>query len=148
MTMERKQRRLGRAQQHRNRQLRHWRLVLFSDESRFLLHRVDGRVRVRREAGQRFADDCVMGTIVHGGGSVRVLGTINYGGRTNLVILQANVNADTYQQLMATEMVPYALGVTSCSSMTTPQLIVPAGHRLSLNSRILNNWTGLLIPLT
>ncbi len=108
LTRERKRRRLEWSRQHHNRQLRHWRHVLFSDESRFLLHRVDGRLRVRREVGERFAEHCVLGTVAHGGGSVHVWGAIHYGGRTNLVILQANVNADTYRQLLATEMVPYA----------------------------------------
>ena len=108
LTRERKQRRLQWAQQHRNRQLRHWRHVLFSDESRFLLHRADGRVRVRRQIGERFADDCVQGTVPHGGGSVHVWGAIHYGGKTNLVILHNNVNADTYREVLETEMVPYA----------------------------------------
>lgn len=91
-----------------NRQLRHWRHVLFSDESRFLLHKADGRLRVRREVGQRFNEDCVLGTVAHGGGSVLVWGAIHYGGRTNLVILRGNVNADSYRQVLETEMVPYA----------------------------------------
>lgn len=108
MTRDRKQRRLEWVQQHQNFQLRHWRHVLFSDESRILLHRVDGRLRVRREVGQRFQEDCVMGTIAHGGGSVHVWGAIHYGGRTNLVVLVENVNADSYRRVLETHMVPYA----------------------------------------
>jgi transposase len=47
----RKQRRLLWAQRHRRYGLRYWRHVIYTDESRFLLHRSDGRVRVRRQQG-------------------------------------------------------------------------------------------------
>lgn len=74
LTDVRRRTRLDWARQHSHLRLRHWRHVLFSDESRFLLHRADGRVRVRRERGQRFQDDCVKPTRAHGGGSVHVWG--------------------------------------------------------------------------
>ncbi len=35
-------------------------------------------------------------------------GGLYYGGRTNLVILQGNVNADSYWRVLETEMLPYA----------------------------------------
>ena len=35
-------------------------------------------------------------------------GAIHYGGRANLVILQGNVNADSYRRVLETEMLPYA----------------------------------------
>jgi hypothetical protein len=50
----RKQRRLLCAQQHRRYGLRHWRHVIYTDESRCLLHRSDGIVRVRQQQGERF----------------------------------------------------------------------------------------------
>ena len=40
--------------------MRQWRLVLFTDESRFILYRADGRRRVYRRRGERFADACVV----------------------------------------------------------------------------------------
>ena len=46
--------------------------LCISDGCRFLLHRADGRVRVRRWVGERFQEDCVVGTVAHGGGSVHV----------------------------------------------------------------------------
>ena len=58
--MDHKIQRLEWARRHQNRQLRHWQHVLFSDESRFLLHRADGRVRVRRIVGERFQEDCAL----------------------------------------------------------------------------------------
>ena len=38
--------------------MRQWRRVLFTDESRFTLYRTDGRRRVYRRRGERFADAC------------------------------------------------------------------------------------------
>lgn len=108
LTGVRKQNRLEWARQHQHRRLRHWRHVLFTDESRFLLHRADGRLRVRREPGQRFQEDTVMPSVAHGGGSVHVWGGIHYGGRTELTILRQNVNAEYYRHILDTEMVPYA----------------------------------------
>ena len=55
LTQRHCQRRLEWARRH----LR-WRQVLFTDESRFLLRRVDGRTRVYRRHGERFADNCVL----------------------------------------------------------------------------------------
>ena len=91
-----------------HRRLRHWRHAIFSDESRYLLHRADGRLRVRRERGQRFHEDCVFPTVAHGGGLVHVWGAIHHGGRTDLLILQGNVTANTCRRLLETEMLPHA----------------------------------------
>ncbi len=44
-----------------------WRGVLFTDESRFLLYRADGRQRVWR-VGERFADVNVVNQVAHGDG--------------------------------------------------------------------------------
>ena len=78
----RKQRRFLWAHQHSRYGLRHWRHVIYTDESRFLLHRSDGRVRVKRQQGKRFREDCVVGTVMAGGGSVHVWGGIHHGGKT------------------------------------------------------------------
>ena len=47
-----------------------WKKVAWSDESRFLLHHVDGRVRVRLLPGEEMAPGCTMGRRQAGGGSV------------------------------------------------------------------------------
>ncbi len=52
--------------------------------------------------------DCVLPTVAHGGGSVHVWGAIHYDGRTNIVILERNITAGTYRQLLETEVLPYA----------------------------------------
>jgi hypothetical protein len=53
-------------------------------------------VRVRRQQGERFREDCFVGTVMAGGGSVHVWGRIHHGGKTDLVVLQNSVNDDRY----------------------------------------------------
>nr|KAG5692731.1 hypothetical protein BaRGS_033842 [Batillaria attramentaria] len=47
-----------------------WQLVLFSDESRFLVKPRDGRIRVWRRPGEQLADDAVQEVTAFGGGSI------------------------------------------------------------------------------
>ena len=59
-----------------------WVRVLFTDESRFTLRFNDGRIRVWRRAGERFADATVREQDQHGGGSVMVWGGFSLHHRT------------------------------------------------------------------
>ncbi len=54
-----------------------WRGVLFTDESQFSLYRADGRQRVWRRVGERFADVNVVDRVAHGG--VMVWAGVCYG---------------------------------------------------------------------
>ncbi len=56
-----------------------WRGVLFMDESWFSLYRLDGRQRVWRHVGERFADVNVVDRVAHGGGGVMVQADVCYG---------------------------------------------------------------------
>ena len=57
-------------------QYRNWQRVLFCDESRFQLFRVDCKTRIYQRAGERTALCCVQETVPFGGGSVMVCGGI------------------------------------------------------------------------
>ncbi|ROL55078.1 hypothetical protein DPX16_21082 [Anabarilius grahami] len=48
--------------EHQNLTTEQWKKVALSDESRFLLHHVDGRVRVRLLSGEHMAPGCTMGS--------------------------------------------------------------------------------------
>ncbi|MEW8547198.1 MAG: transposase [Candidatus Thiodiazotropha sp.] len=74
-----------------------WANVLFSDESRFNVSMVDGRKRVWRRRGERYADACVLEHDRWGGGSVLVWAGISSNYRTRLVILRQAVNAQRYR---------------------------------------------------
>ncbi len=74
-----------------------WRLalcrgVLFTDESRFLLYRADGRQRVWRRVGERFAD-VVVDRVAHGDGGVMVWAGICYGQWTQGHFIDGILNA-------------------------------------------------------
>ena len=73
-----------------------WSRVLFSDESRFNLSTCDGRVRVFRRKGERFAPNCLSQRDRFGGGSVMVWGGIMGGRKTELIVIRGNLNAQRY----------------------------------------------------
>jgi len=65
------------ALRHINWTRQRWRTLLFTDESRFVLSRADGRVRLYRRRNERYADCCVLQRDrFGGGGSVMVWDSI------------------------------------------------------------------------
>ncbi len=70
-----------------------WRGVLFTDESRFSLYRADGRQRVWRHVGERFADVNVVDRVAHGGGGVMVWAGVCYGQWTQVHFIDGILNA-------------------------------------------------------
>ena len=80
------------AQAPRRFPMRHWRRV-FTDESRFTLFRADGRRRLYRRRGERFADACVFERDRYGGGSVMVWGGISHGVKSPLIVVPGNLTA-------------------------------------------------------
>ena len=104
--------RLERARIHsnRNRDCRNarWRDVIFSDESRFLLFRHDGRCRVYCRRGERNAAPCVVQQDLFGGGGIMVWGVIGHGWRSALVFVEGALNARRYIDLiLRNHVVPY-----------------------------------------
>ena len=85
-----------------------WWTILFSDESRFALSNSDGRIRVYRRRNERYADCCVLQRDrFGGGGSVMVWAGISYGYRTQLVVIDGNLNAQKYRdRVLAPHVVP------------------------------------------
>ena len=77
--------------------MRQWRRVLFTDESRFTHYRADGRRRVYRRRGKRFADACVVERDRFGGGSVMVWEGIAHGIKSQLIIVAGNMTAVRYR---------------------------------------------------
>lgn len=96
LTRVRRQRRLQWARNHQRIRRQQWNSVLFSDESRFSLSNADGRLRVWRRAGERFADACVLEHDRFGGGSIHVWGGISFLHRTPLHVFRNAVTAQAY----------------------------------------------------
>ena len=85
-----------------------WDLILFSDECRFNLSHADGRERVYRRRGERFADACFIERDRFGGGSVLVSGRVIGGNKTRLIVFNGNINAQTcINDVLAVETLPF-----------------------------------------
>ena len=93
--------------------------MFFSDESRFCFDHADGRFRVYRRTGERYADACVMERDRWGGANIMVWGGIAYGERTQLVVLNFQDNdpgrgltARRYiDQVLRPHVVPFSLNI-------------------------------------
>ena len=81
--------------------LRNWHRIWFSDESRFLLQRCDGRTRVYRRRKERLAPVSVQEVDRFGGGSVMMWAARSYKYKTNLERVQGNLTAQRYRRYVA-----------------------------------------------
>ncbi len=108
LTRRHRNARLNWARQHLRWQRRQWNEIVFTDESRFNLSTNDGRIRVFRRRGERFVDACVVERNRFGGGSVMVWGGIMGHRKTDLVIVNGNLNAAEYiNQVLRHVAVPF-----------------------------------------
>ena len=76
---------------------RSWRRIWFSDESRFLLQKRDGRIRVYRRQNERLSYSCVQEVASFGGGSVIMWAAISNDHKTNIVHVPGNLTAVMYR---------------------------------------------------
>ncbi|KAJ8361323.1 hypothetical protein SKAU_G00178480 [Synaphobranchus kaupii] len=110
LTAQHRAARLAFAREHQNWQVRHWRPVLFTDESRFTLSTCDRRERVWRRHGERYAACNIIQHDRFGGGSVMVWGGISLEGRRNLhVLVNGTLTAVRYwDEILRPIVRPYA----------------------------------------
>lgn len=108
LTPQHRAARLQWAQTHRIWPRQRWLNILFSDESRFLLHRADGRLRVYRRRNERYRQDCVLEVDRFGGGGVMVWAGITSTGRTILYRIQGNLTGVRYRdEILRPIVVPF-----------------------------------------
>ncbi len=108
LTAVRHRNRLEWANAHIRWRLALWRGVLCTDESRFSLYRTDGRQRVWRRVGERFADVNAVDRVAHGGGGVMVWPGICYGQRTQVHFIDGILNAQRYHdEILRPIVVPF-----------------------------------------
>jgi len=100
--------RLQWANRYSNLTVAHWNHVIFADESRFPLYPTDGRIRVRRRAGEQLLDENIQARIQGGGGSVHVWGAFCSTSVSTLVVLDQNVTGVVYEDILRNHLVPYA----------------------------------------
>ena len=75
---------------------RNWRIIWFSDESRFLLQQRDGRIRVHRCWNEPFSSSCVPEVDSFGGGSVMMWAAISNDRKPDLVHVPGILTAVRY----------------------------------------------------
>ena len=98
LTVRHKRERSRWCRERRGWNLRSWRRVHWSDESRFLLHKVDGRIRVWRAPNTRYSPRNIVPTVPHGGGSIMVWGCFSYDCKLDLVTVQGTLTGARYIQ--------------------------------------------------
>ena len=96
------------AQRWRNLTVAHWQHVIFSDESRFQLYPVDGRLRVRRLPGERFRQGRQAHRVQAGGGSVHVWGAFHNSAKSPLVLPDGYLTGVLYMSILQNTLVPFA----------------------------------------
>ena len=85
-----------------------WRTVTFSDENRFCLLHIDGRLRVWRRTGERHAEVNVQPRHAYNGGSVMVWAGVTADRRTDLVVVPGILTGQRYiDEILHPHVVPF-----------------------------------------
>ena len=108
LTANHRRLRLESAQRWRNLTVAHWQHVIFSDESRFQLYLVGGRLRVRRLPGERFRPGCQAHRVQAGGGFVQVWGAFHSSAKSPLVLNDGYLTGVLYRGILQNTLVPFA----------------------------------------
>ncbi|GBM23434.1 Transposable element Tcb1 transposase [Araneus ventricosus] len=81
--------------------------VSWSDESPFLIHHVDGRIRVRRLPGEQLLPSCTAGLTQAGGGDIMLWGTFSWVALEPVVVVEQTIKAANYLHITADQLHPY-----------------------------------------
>lgn len=108
MTHQRRHNRLQWCQERLRWTQRQWGAVLFTDESRFCVDHADGRERVWRRRGERYAPCCIRQVNGWGGPSVMVWAGISLHHKTPLVVVEGTLTAQRYiRDILEPHVVPF-----------------------------------------
>ncbi|GBN00504.1 hypothetical protein AVEN_37290-1 [Araneus ventricosus] len=81
------------AWEHRDWTMDEWKRVAWSDESRFLIQNVDGRVRVRRLPDERLLPSCTAGHTQAGDCGIMLWGTFSWAALGPVVVVERTMKA-------------------------------------------------------
>ena len=95
-------------QQRRIWNIRSWRKIRLSDESRFLLHMTDCRVRVWRQRNTAYSQRHIQETVPFSGGSIMVRECVSHDCKLDLVTVQGTLSGQKYQtDILETVVIPH-----------------------------------------
>ncbi|GFU98117.1 ryanodine receptor [Trichonephila clavipes] len=100
LTAVHRRRRLEFARQYSSWTSTEWRHVAFLDESRFMLHRTDGRWRIRRETSERNHPATIAGTVQARGWSIMVWGMFSWHSLGSLIIVEGTMDQYKYASVL------------------------------------------------
>ncbi|GFU60043.1 transposable element Tcb2 transposase [Trichonephila clavipes] len=86
--------------EHRDGSVEDWNRVAWSDESRFRLFNVDGRLRIWCQTHEVMDPACQVGTVQEHGGSIMVWGVFSYHSLGSLACIPTSLNAILYAELL------------------------------------------------
>ncbi|GBN47206.1 Transposable element Tc1 transposase [Araneus ventricosus] len=90
-----------------------WKRVAWSDESRFLIHHVDGRVKIRRLTGEQLLPSCAADHTQAGCGGIMLWGTFSWAALGFVVVVEQTMKAVNYLSNIADQLHPYMAFVFS-----------------------------------
>ncbi|GBL85036.1 Transposable element Tc1 transposase [Araneus ventricosus] len=106
LTKSHRQLRLQWAREHRDWTMDEWKRVAWPDESRFLIHHVDRRVRIRRLPGEQLLPSCTAGHTQAGGGGIMLWWTFSWAA-LGPVVVEQTMKAANYLNIIADQLHPY-----------------------------------------
>jgi hypothetical protein len=86
----------------------HWQHVIFSDESRFLFYRIDGRIRVHRQQQEAYNVHCIVPRVQAGSSGVTIWGAFPHCGKGDLHIVDGNLDQYQYLHIPQERLLPFA----------------------------------------
>ncbi|KAJ8276573.1 hypothetical protein COCON_G00083250, partial [Conger conger] len=107
LTPVHRRKRLEWARERQNWTLEQWKKVVWSDESRFLLHHVDGQVRVRSLPGEEMAPECTVERRQDGGGSMMLWAMFCWETLGPGIHVDVNLTHATYLNIVADQVHPF-----------------------------------------
>jgi transposase len=84
-----------------------WKKIIWSDESRFTLFQDDSHKKVWRRPKEKYAVNCLVPTVKHGGGGIMVWGCFVHNKPGPLVVIEGRLNGVGYRELLADYLKPF-----------------------------------------
>ncbi|GBM52227.1 Transposable element Tc1 transposase [Araneus ventricosus] len=107
LTKRHRQLRLQWAREHRDWTMDEWKRVAWSDEYRFLIHHVDGCVRIHCLPGEQLLPSCIAGHTQAGGGGIMLWGTFSWAALGPVVVVEQTMKAANYLNITADQLHHY-----------------------------------------